>query len=120
MPSRMYAIKDSNQNNKTNKFFYMKNIIIDYPINKYELEKRITNIFTKYCGVSIIGYNKSNDKYYIKIFKNNKYELHIEIKLQYEEDNVSKIKFMPIICNSFNIQKLLFDIDRAINNYYTL
>lgn len=119
MATQLYPIKTSTrfEKNKSNKYFYMENITLRYFINKEKLDLIMCNILIDFCGASVIGYDRSYDKYFCKICKNNNCELHIEIKLYNEEDNITQISVIPIIGNKYNIKKIVSELDEALDLY---
>jgi hypothetical protein len=105
------------ENNKMDKYFSMENITLRYFINKEKLNLIMKNILVDFCGASVIGYDRTYDKYFCKICKNNKCELYVEIKIYYEEDDISQISVIPIIGNKYNIKKIVLDFDEALKLY---
>lgn len=120
MAAQSYPIKTSTrfEKNKSNKYFYMENITLRYLINKEILDKIMNNILVDFCGASVIGYDRIHDKYFCKISKNNKCELHMEIKI-YDEDEISQISLIPLIGNKNTIQNFILNLNEAIELYKT-
>lgn len=119
MNTQLYPIKTSTlfEKNESNKYFYMENITLRYFINKEKLDLIMCNILIDFCGASVIGYDRTYDKYFCKIYKNNNCELYMEIKLYNEEDNTTQITVIPLIGNKINIKKIVSEIDEALDLY---
>ena len=75
---------------------YIPSCSINCNISKTQVDDIISTIFN-YCCVTVYGYDKSNDKYWGKKFKNQDCELYFKFSVKNDGKNNSIILIVPNI-----------------------
>lgn len=101
---------------KFEKFRFIDNILIRNFVSKSKLEGILNKILIE-CEFSVIGYERSQDKYWCKKINNKICELHFEIQIFYNDYNSSIVKIMPLMGTTRNIKSFVDDLSEHIYLY---
>ena len=101
------------------KFQMMNNIKLTYSLNKFELDKIMQHVLIEFCNVSVIGYNKYEDKFWCKSYTESICSLHIELAVKSKEIEYVEIKIMPMLGSINDINAFIYDFNESIQMYKT-
>lgn len=86
-------------------------------LKKSEIDKIIQDIFIEFCGASVIGYDKTLDKYLCKKYIKSDCILHIEIKLLSINEDETDLAIKPLIGTDEEIESFIFDFNESLQMY---
>lgn len=93
--------------------------IMSFYINMNKLKDIIKSILSDFCNATVIGYNKKLNKYWFKIYKNKYCTLYVEIEILNKDDEISFVKFVPIIGTDTLIENFVLNFTESIHLYTT-
>jgi len=94
-------------------------INLTYYLHKSVLDKIIHNVCIDFCNMTVFGYDKYNDKYWCKKFKNSRCILNLEIKILSRRCNETYINIEPKIGNKHYINLFVGEFNESIQMYTT-
>lgn len=109
--------EDKSYLKKINKFRFMNYISLLYNIDSEKIIEIIRHILSKYCDISVIGYDKKYQKIWCKKYNKSICDLHIEIEIIYKDYELSQIKIIPLIGNDLNIKRFVSIISQFLKIY---
>lgn len=101
------------------RFRIINNISLTYYLDKSEFDKIMQHIFIDFCDITVLGYDKYNDKYWCKKYNNSRCILHLEIKVISKGYEYSDIKIMPLIGEEDVINLFVMDFNESVQMYKT-
>ena len=101
------------------RFRIVNNIILTYYLSKFELDRITQHILSEFCNISVIGYNKYQDKFWCKRYNKTMCTLHMELVVIIKDDNCSEIRLTPLIGTLDDINMFISDFNDAIKMYKT-
>jgi hypothetical protein len=87
-------------------------------IEKDIMNRIISNILSDFCSASVIGYNRTTNKFWCKMYKKNMCVLHLEIEIL-ENLLKSDIKIFPIIGTNILVENFVSNLSESIELYIT-
>ena len=103
---------------QVNSKFQPVNIIsFIYYIHKNKLHDIIGKLLNEYCDVSVIGYNKYDDKFWCKKYVKVDCSLHIELEIINKSDSCSTIKITPLLGNDISIKLFIINLNESLHPY---
>jgi hypothetical protein len=102
-------------------FRLVNDTIINCCLKKYVIDKIIQDIFIDFCGASVIGYDRNQDKYLFKKYIKSDCILQLEIKVlsTIEDNSDSQIIIKPIIGTDKEIKSFIYDFNESLQMYVT-
>ncbi len=94
-------------------------INLTYYLNKCELDTIIQHILVDFCNISVLGYDKYEDKYWCKKYNNSSCVLHMKIQINFSSLDCSRISILPITGNKDDINMFVYDFNDSIQMYKT-
>jgi hypothetical protein len=96
----------------------MKNCIHISNINieKEVMNRIISNILSDFCNASVIGYNRTTNRFWCKIYNKNVCILHLEIEI-IEKICSTDIKIFPIIGSNIVVDNFVSNFRESIELY---
>jgi len=94
-----------------------KDILIK--INKIDVDAIIQNILSDFCNVNVIGYEKSTNRYWCKMYEDKFCQLHIEIEIINKGFEQSQVKISPLYGTSKSIEEFVSNFKESIELYTT-
>lgn len=88
-------------------------------INKITMDAIIKYILSDVCNASVIGYEKSTNKYWCKIYKEKICQLHIEVEILNKGPTKSEALICPLYGTSTSIENFVSDFKESIELYRT-
>jgi hypothetical protein len=128
MSQKMSICYYEQNNNKCNKsprrrrekYRFVDIKTINFDVSFTTLLEATKNILACICRGSVFGYLQRRDKYWCKIYDNNKIcILHIELGLDKTDTDQTSINFIPIFGTDKIIQKFVFNFVESIKRYTT-
>jgi hypothetical protein len=109
----------SNLDLKREEIFTPNKINLTYELNKIEFEKIIQHILIDFCNMTVLGYDKREDKYWCKKCYKSSCLLYIKIQINVISFDFSKISILPIIWNKDDINMFVYDFNDSVKMYKT-
>lgn len=94
-----------------------KDILIK--INKIDVDAIIKNILSDFCNANVIGYEKSTNRYWCKMYEDKFCQLHIEIEIINKGFEQSQVKISPLYGTSKSIENFVSNFKESIQLYTT-
>lgn len=94
-----------------------KDILIK--IYKIDVDAIIKNILSDFCNVNVIGYEKSTNRYWCKMYEDKFCQLHIEIEIINKGFEQSQVKISPLYGTSKSIENFVSNFKESIELYTT-
>ena len=94
-----------------------KDILIK--INKINVDAIIKNILSDFCNANVIGYEKSTNRYWCKMYEENFCQLHIEVEIINKSFEQTQVKICPLYGTSKSIENFVSDFKESIELYRT-
>jgi hypothetical protein len=91
--------------------------LLKYNLKKSEIDNIIQDIFIEFCGASVIGYDKIQDKYLCKKYIKSDCILHIEIKLLSINEDETQMSIKSLIGTDEEIESFIFDFNESLQMY---
>ena len=112
--------KENNFSQRTlerNKLIDIK--IMSFCININKLTDIIKYILSDFCDASVIGYEKNKNTYWCKIYDRTRCSLHVEMEIFKHTDDISFVKFKPLICSDDLLENFISNFSESIQLYAT-
>ncbi len=115
------------QPSNSNSYLYLRSperiqtneIILNYRLDKSDLDSIIQRILIDFCNITVLGYDKHEDKYWCKKYNNLSCVLYIKIQIKFNSFDCSKISILPIIGKKDEIDMFVYDFNDSIIMYKT-
>ena len=92
--------------------------MISFYINHNKLSDIIKGILSEFCNAAVIGFDKRMNKYWCKMYDNNKYcTLHIELEIFNKDNIISVVKIIPLIGTDILIDNFVSNFTESIEVY---
>lgn len=101
----------------TSKYIDTKLMILNINIDK--LLDIVKEVLTDFCEAKIVGYNKSTNKYWCKMYDKNCCRLHIELEILKHNDDLSFVNIIPLVGSSILIEEFITNFRESIELYTT-
>jgi len=88
-------------------------------INYDNLTNIIKNILTEFCDAKVIGYEKTTNKYWCKMYENKFCSQHIELELLRHTNEITLVKIVPKIGTDLLIKNFVSNFEESIHLYIT-
>ncbi len=117
--------EDINKYNKSprrtrEKYRFVDSKMINFDISFTTLLEATKNILPHICKKVVFGYLQKRDKYWCKMYDNNKNcVLHMELGFEKKDINKTAIHFIPTYGTDKIIQKFIFNFVESIKSYTT-
>lgn len=98
-------------------FQIVENTTIVYYLNKLKIDEIMQQILIDYCNATVLGYDKSEDKYWCKICNKSVCELYVKIKVTNTGNNLSEVEIIPLVGTNITIKNFIRDFDECIKLY---
>ena len=79
----------------------------------------IKGILSDFCNATVIGYDKRLNKYWCKIYEKKYCTLHVELEILNKDNEISFVKFIPIIGTDTLIENFVSNFTESIQLYTT-
>jgi hypothetical protein len=93
--------------------------ITNINIEKDIMNRIMSNILSDFCNASVIGYNRTTNKFWCKMYKRNICELHLEVEILEKPFAKSDIKIFPIIGTNILVENFVSNLSESIELYIT-
>jgi hypothetical protein len=94
-----------------------KDILIK--INNIDIDAIIKNILSDFCNANVIGYEKSTNIYWCKMYEDKFCQLHIEIEIINTGFEQTQLKICPLYGTSKSIENFVSNFKESIQLYNT-
>ena len=92
--------------------------MISFYINHNKLSDIIKGILSEFCNAAVIGFDKRMNKYWCKMYDNNKYcTLNIELEIFNKDNIISVVKIIPLIGTDILIDNFVSNFTESIEVY---
>lgn len=90
---------------------------ISIKINNIDIDAIIKNILSDFCNANVIGYKKSTNIYWCKIYEDKFCKLHIEIEIINRGFEQTQLKIYPLYGSSKSIENFVSNFTESIQLY---
>ena len=102
------------------KYRFVDAKMIKFDLSYDTLLDATKNILPYICKAAVFGYLQRRDKYWCKIYDNNKIcILHIELGLDKTDTDQTSINFIPVIGTDKIIKKFIVNFVESVKSYTT-